>query len=54
MRELLKKHKINYLLVNSTNEYLVEYSELSENVRYTLTGFTGSTGDALVTTDKGK
>ena len=52
MRELLKQLKIDYLLVNSTNEYLVEYSELSENARYTLTGFTGSTGDALVTEDK--
>ena len=51
MRELLKQLKIDYLLVNSTNEYLVEYSELSENARYTLTGFTGSTGDALVTKD---
>ena len=52
MRELLKKLKIDYLLVNSTNEYLVEYSELSENARYTLTGFSGSTGDALITKDK--
>lgn len=52
MRELLKRLKIDYLLVNSTNEYLVEYSELSENARYTLTGFTGSTGDALITKDK--
>lgn len=52
MRELLKKLKIDYLLVNSTNEFLVEYSELSENARYTLTGFSGSTGDALVTPDK--
>ncbi len=52
MRELLKQLKIDYLLVNSTNEFLVEYSELSENARYTLTGFTGSTGDALVTQDK--
>ena len=51
MRELLKQLKIDYLLVNSTNEYLVEYSGLSENARYTLTGFTGSTGDALVTKD---
>lgn len=51
MRELLKKLKIDYLLVNSTNEYLVEYSDLSENARHTLTGFTGSTGDALVTKD---
>ena len=52
MRELLKQFKIDYLLVNSTNEFLVEYSELSENARYTLTGFSGSTGDALVTRDK--
>ena len=51
MRELLKKLKIDYLLVNSTNEYLVEYSALSENARHTLTGFTGSTGDALITKD---
>lgn len=46
---LLEKLKIDYLLVNSTNEYLVEYSELSENSRYKLTGFSGSTGDALIT-----
>ena len=52
MRELLKQLKIDYLLVNSTNEYLVEYSELSENARYSLTGFSGSTGDALITKDK--
>lgn len=52
MKELLKKLKIDYLLVNSTNEYLVEYSNLSENARHTLTGFTGSTGDALITKDK--
>ncbi len=50
-RELLKKYEIDYLLVNSTNEYLVEYSALSENARYTLTGFSGSTGDALITED---
>ena len=41
--------ELDYLLVNSTNEYLVEYSALSENARYTLTGFSGSTGDALIT-----
>ena len=44
MNNLLKDLGINYLLVNSTNEYLVEYSALSENARYTLTGFSGSTG----------
>lgn len=49
--ELLEKLELDYLLVNSTNEYLTEYSALSENARYTLTGFSGSTGDALLTKD---
>lgn len=49
--ELLAKLQIDYLLVNSTNEYLVEYPDLEENARYTLTGFSGSTGDALITKD---
>ena len=52
MKNLLNKLGIDYLLVNSTNEYLVEYSALSENARYTLTGFSGSTGDALIVEDK--
>ena len=51
MNDLLNKLGVDYLLVNSTNEYLVEYPALSENARYTLTGFSGSTGDALVTED---
>ena len=51
MKRLLDNLEIDYLLVNSTNKYLVEYSALSENARYTLTGFTGSTGDALITKD---
>ncbi len=52
MDDILKKLGIDYLLVNSTNKFLVEYSALSENARYTLTGFSGSTGDALITDDK--
>lgn len=51
MNNLLKKLGIDYLLVNCTNKYLVEYPTLSENARYTLTGFSGSTGDALITKD---
>lgn len=51
MNKLLEEHNIDYLLVNSTNEYLTEYSDLSENARYVLTGFSGSTGDALITRD---
>ncbi len=45
----MNEQNINFLLVNSTDKYLVEYSSLSENSRYKLTGFSGSTGDALVT-----
>lgn len=48
VRQFLKDNKIDYLLVNSTNEFLVEYSELSENARYQLTNFSGSTGDAVI------
>lgn len=48
IRQFLKDTKIDYLLVNSTNEFLVEYSELSENARYFLTNFSGSTGDAVI------
>ena len=47
----MQKEDIDYLLVNSTNEFLVEYNTLRENSRYKLTGFSGSTGEALVTPD---
>lgn len=46
----MKKQKINFLLLNSTNEFLDEYCY--NNSRFKLTGFSGSTGDALVTPDK--
>lgn len=48
VRNFLKQNKIDYLLVNSTNEFLVEYAPLDENSRYLLTGFSGSTGDAVI------
>lgn len=47
-REFLKDNKIDYLLVNSNNEFLMEYTPLEENSRYALTGFSGSTGDAVI------
>ena len=50
-RLFLENEKIDYLLVNSTNEFLVEYNDLQRNSRYFLTGFSGSTGDALVSKD---
>ena len=48
----LKQEHLDYLLVNSTNEFLVEYNDLQKNSRYFLTGFSGSTGEALVSQDK--
>lgn len=51
-KNILNKLNLDYLLVCCTNEYLVEYPALSENARYTLTGFSGSTGDALLAKDK--
>ena len=51
IREFLVDNKLDAFLVNSTNEYLVEYNSLEENSRYILTGFSGSTGDAIVTKD---
>lgn len=47
-REFLANEKIDYLLVNATNEFLVEYCNLNENSRYFLTNFSGSTGDAVI------
>lgn len=48
-REILEKYGVDCLLVNSTNEFLAEYTMLEENSRYQLTNFSGSTGDALLT-----
>ena len=52
VRNFIHEQGVNYLLVNSTNKYLEEYTPLEENSRYFLTGFSGSTGDVLVTPDK--
>lgn len=47
-RKFIEENNLDYLLVNSTNEFLVEYNALEKNSRYFLTGFSGSTGDAIV------
>ena len=49
IRNFMAEQGLNYLLVNATNEFLVEYNTLEENSRYKLTNFSGSTGEALVT-----
>lgn len=51
IRKFLADEKSDCLLVNSTNEFLVEYNSLVENSRYRLTGFSGSTGDAVITAE---
>ncbi len=49
IKNFMADNGLKYLLVNSTNEFLVEYNTLEENSRYKLTKFSGSTGEALVT-----
>ena len=46
--EFINKTGFDYLIVNSTTAFLVEYNELEQNARYYLTGFAGSTGDVLL------
>lgn len=49
LREFSKDNNLDCLLVNTTDEFLVEYNELCNCARYCVTGFSGSTGDVLVT-----
>lgn len=49
IEKFLKDNNLDALLVNATNEFLDEYNRPEENSRYILTGFSGSTGDAVVT-----
>ena len=52
IRRYLDKCGLDAVLVNSTNEFLEEYTPLAENARYALTNFSGSTGDVVVTAEK--
>ena len=47
----LTKIGVDYLLVNSTNKFLLEYVPIEENSVNKLTGFTGDVGDALICPD---
>jgi len=44
----LDREGLDFFIINSTDEYLNEYIELENNPRYLLTGFSGSTGDVIV------
>ena len=52
LKDFLSKNDLDGLIINSTNEFLVEYNLLELNSRYYVTDFTGSTGDVLFTKDK--
>ena len=52
LRNYLIKNDLDGLIINSTNEFLVEYNLLELNSRYYVTDFTGSTGDVLFTNEK--
>ena len=49
LRTFMENEGITLFVVNSTDEYLSEYVSLDKNARYLITGFSGSTGDAIVT-----
>ncbi|HXW52996.1 MAG TPA: aminopeptidase P family N-terminal domain-containing protein, partial [Myxococcota bacterium] len=51
IQSLLKENQIFALLVRSTDRYFNEYVPKSESIRTRLTGFDGSVGDAIITTD---
>ena len=51
LRGFLKENELDYLLINTTDEFLVEYNELSNCARYFVTNFSGSTGDVLLSKD---
>ncbi|MBQ4122415.1 M24 family metallopeptidase [bacterium] len=52
IKGFLTKNDLDGIIINSTNEFLVEYNMLEFNSRYHLTGFSGSVGDVLFTADK--
>ena len=52
IKDFLSKNDLDGIVINSTNEFLVEYNKLELNSRYHITDFTGSTGDVLFTNDK--
>ena len=47
-QKLLKDRDIDFALVFSNDEFLKECSDLNNNARYLLSGFTGTAGDMLV------
>ena len=49
LRKFMTENDLSFFVVPSTDEYLNEYNELSNNARFAVTNFSGSTGDAIIT-----
>ncbi len=52
LRNFLVTNNIDYLLINTADEFLLEYNQKELSARYWVTKFTGSTGEVLLTKDK--
>src|SRR6266545_4379701 len=51
LRARMREQALDLYIVRGTDRFLNEYVPTSESTRVWLTGFTGSTGDALVALD---
>lgn len=51
LRNFIKSKNAAAILINSTDDFLSEYNILPLNSRYKVTGFSGSMGDCIVTSD---
>ena len=51
-QQYLSDNSYDYAIVFSNDEFLKECSDLNQNARYLLSGFSGTAGDMLVTPDK--
>ena len=51
LRKYLDKQNLDYLLINTNDEFLLEYNELETCARYLVTNFKGSCGEALLSKD---
>lgn len=52
IRNYMGQNGIESLLINTCDEFLLEYNELKTCARYLVTGFSGSCGEVLLTQDK--
>ena len=51
LRNFIKSKNTDAILINSADDFLSEYNILPLNSRYKVTGFSGSMGDCIVTSD---